>query len=62
MPNREFSVAVVIALVMGSILLFWPRDAEGQADGWAALTDGAVVLFRHASAPGGGDPIRFRAE
>ncbi len=25
-------------------------------DPWAALQDGSIVLFRHASAPGGGDP------
>ena len=28
---------------------------SGEA-GWAALRDGAIVLFRHAEAPGGGDP------
>ncbi len=26
------------------------------ADGWASISDGTVVLFRHALAPGGGDP------
>ena len=30
------------------------------ADAWAALTDGAVLLFRHADAPGVGDPPNLR--
>ena len=34
----------------------------GVADGWAALRAGGVVLFRHASAPGVGDPVGFRLE
>lgn len=39
-------------------LLLW-AVASGKAmatDGWATVTDGTVVLFRHALAPGGGDP------
>ncbi|ACO47942.1 histidine phosphatase family protein [Deinococcus deserti] len=33
--------------------------AKAQSQ-WNALTDGAVVLFRHALAPGTGDPPGFR--
>lgn len=32
------------------------HGAAAAADGWASVTDGTVVLFRHALAPGGGDP------
>lgn len=29
-------------------------------DGWSALKEGSIVLFRHANAPGVGDPPGFR--
>ncbi|NDP37940.1 MAG: histidine phosphatase family protein [Rhodoferax sp.] len=29
-------------------------------DAWSSVTPGAVVLFRHALAPGGGDPAGFQ--
>lgn len=32
----------------------------GAQDGWSSLTPGTVVLFRHALAPGGGDPAGFK--
>lgn len=37
-------------------------SAEGtsEATAWAALREGAIVLFRHAHAPGVGDPLQFR--
>ncbi len=34
------------------------QDASASA-AWKALADGAIVLFRHASAPGTGDPSNF---
>ncbi len=34
------------------------QDAEATA--WQALREGAIVLFRHANAPGVGDPPGFR--
>ncbi|GAP37651.1 hypothetical protein ISF6_3596 [Piscinibacter sakaiensis] len=38
-----------------------PRPAAAQGEGdWAALRDGRIVLFRHAEAPGTGDPPQFR--
>jgi phosphohistidine phosphatase SixA len=37
--------------------------AVSAADAWAELSrPGAIVLFRHATAPGVGDPERFRLE
>ncbi len=51
---------VAIALMIGLALIASTRAAQAQdPDGWAALTDGSVVLFRHAIAPGGGDPPGF---
>ena len=38
---------------------FWHGSAGAQS-GWSTLQDGTVVLFRHASAPGVGDPLHFR--
>jgi phosphohistidine phosphatase SixA len=31
-----------------------------ESEAWKALADGAIVLFRHANAPGGGDPPGLR--
>lgn len=49
----------VLPLLAGLLVGCW-RPVAAQAgegtDGWAALHDGSIVLFRHAEAPGGGDP------
>jgi phosphohistidine phosphatase SixA len=37
-----------------------PAGAVRAASHWAALQPGTVVLFRHALAPGTGDPARFK--
>ncbi|NKC31227.1 histidine phosphatase family protein [Falsiroseomonas selenitidurans] len=38
-----------------------PLSARAEAEpGWAALRQGGIVLFRHAIAPGGGDPPGMR--
>lgn len=34
--------------------------AAAEAAAWAALRDGAIVVLRHANAPGGGDPSGFK--
>ncbi|MBC7995774.1 MAG: histidine phosphatase family protein [Rhizobacter sp.] len=34
--------------------------AAASEAAWSALKDGSVVLFRHANAPGGGDPPGFK--
>lgn len=45
-------------LFLAAVLAAAPAIA---ADGWAALAQpGAIVLFRHATAPGVGDPPEFR--
>lgn len=52
------------ALLLALAVLFFPAGARTAAatDGaaWQALKEGAVVLFRHANAPGGGDPPGLR--
>jgi phosphohistidine phosphatase SixA len=48
-----------LAWVAGLILLLTSlcsANLAHAADGWAALQSGTIVLFRHANAPGGGDP------
>jgi phosphohistidine phosphatase SixA len=50
------SAPALVALLAG---------APGRAatdDPWAALRSGAIVLLRHADAPGGGDPPGFRID
>ncbi len=59
MTRNASLIALVLAVLTFTDLTAWTRAAQAQAqdpDGWSALTDGAVVLFRHAIAPGGGDP------
>ncbi len=41
-------------------LLLWPWLRVQGNDPWSALTDGAIVLLRHAPAPGYSDPPQFR--
>lgn len=38
------------------------QPATGSASDWSAITSGTIVLFRHAQAPGGGDPPEFRLD
>jgi phosphohistidine phosphatase SixA len=51
--RRAAALALMLAMVTAS-----PASArsEDEAAAWAALRDGAIVLFRHAQAPGVGDP------
>ena len=37
-----------------------PRPAAASEPAWEALRGGAIALFRHAIAPGGGDPAGMR--
>jgi phosphohistidine phosphatase SixA len=52
-------------LILGLVALASAATAPARADeaaAWAALKAGAIVLFRHATAPGGGDPPGFRLD
>lgn len=42
-----------------ALLLAAPAARAQEGHGWPALTAGHIVLFRHAHAPGYGDPPRF---
>ena len=45
---------------VGVMLWVGLQGAAMAEQGWASVTDGTVVLFRHALAPGGGDPPGFK--
>jgi phosphohistidine phosphatase SixA len=53
--RRVCLIAIAALALMGSR----PASAA-EKEPWAALRSGAVVLLRHASAPGTGDPAGFR--
>jgi phosphohistidine phosphatase SixA len=53
MKRRWISATVAWALCVACAPA-WAQSDEDKA--WAALQRGAIVLFRHAIAPGGGDP------
>jgi phosphohistidine phosphatase SixA len=48
------------ALLLIAAALPAPASAQGEARAWEVLAGGGVVLFRHANAPGGGDPPGMR--
>ena len=58
-PTRR---QALIALAAGPWLPGWAAPAGESADTWSLVQDGRVVLFRHASAPGTGDPPGFRLD
>lgn len=47
-----------LSFVATLLLCFWAMPAaHAEPDpGWDLLKDGSIILFRHATAPGGGDP------
>ena len=54
------ALALLAALVLGNGAAATPQVAPGaESDGWDSVAAGTVVLFRHAMAPGGGDPPGF---
>lgn len=59
MPPRTPFPRRILALGLGALLCpFQARASEDAA--WEALRQGGIVLFRHAHAPGGGDPAGMR--
>jgi phosphohistidine phosphatase SixA len=56
--HLTFAVASWLAL---AALPVHAADSEDKA-AWAALTSGSIVLFRHANAPGVGDPPGFQLD
>lgn len=63
-PRQRSAVAAWVTNGLSAVLLATVANAHANnnapSNSWAELTDGRVVLFRHASAPGGGDPAGFR--
>jgi phosphohistidine phosphatase SixA len=57
MTTRARSLLRQLAVVLW---LVCAHPMVAASDDWAALQPGTVVLFRHALAPGGGDPTGFR--
>lgn len=54
----RWPVALVIIMLMG-----WSQGALASDETWQALRQGGTVaLFRHARAPGTGDPANFRLD
>ncbi len=41
-------------------LTHWPQSAQADDAVWEDVSSGTVVLFRHANAPGMGDPGNFK--
>lgn len=58
---KRLRIAIGFALLWGGISFASQAIASEQA-AWAALRQGAIVLFRHADAPGTGDPPGFRLD
>lgn len=55
----------IINFLLGAVGLgiFWTGPSiASEAAAWAALGQGGIVLFRHANAPGGGDPVGMRID
>jgi phosphohistidine phosphatase SixA len=50
------------ALIGGAVALALTGPAFADADPWDVLRAGAIVLFRHANAPGVGDPPGMRID
>jgi phosphohistidine phosphatase SixA len=55
---RTLTMIAVAAGIIGVTV----SSGSAAADGWSAMSDNAVVLFRHATAPGVGDPPGFRLD
>ncbi len=55
-----FLTLAALVVWIGAALLAPARANATEAAAWAALSQGGIVLFRHAIAPGGGDPPGFR--
>lgn len=56
--GRLLRVLTAVYILLATLVSVPMRTAA--TDGWGAVTDGAVILFRHAEAPGFGDPPGFR--
>lgn len=58
LTRRRLAVAMLVGLMLVGLDARPVWASEDAA--WTALRQGGVVLFRHANAPGGGDPVGMR--
>lgn len=58
--SRRLHFPRLLTVLLLALLAAPARADEGEA--WQALREGAIVLFRHALAPGGGDPPGMRLD
>lgn len=58
----RISAAVVLGLLANGVAAQAAASAPVPSElvAWDALRDGAIVIFRHANAPGGGDPTGLK--
>ncbi len=59
---RRVVIATLGLIVFGAIVRPLPAGSVDDAAWTAARADGAVLLIRHATAPGIGDPAEFRLD
>jgi phosphohistidine phosphatase SixA len=45
-----------VLLIVGALAIGTATQAQTERAAWEALRNGAILVLRHASAPGGGDP------
>ena len=61
--TRRVTLWVMLAVSMVILACICASSAVASAaSGWSALQEGSVVLFRHANAPGVGDPPGFQLD
>ncbi len=56
---NKWKLALLVA-VSGFTQITMAQSATDEMAAWNALKDGAIVVFRHATAPGIGDPPDFK--
>jgi hypothetical protein len=52
--KRQLMIALLSAGAL--VLSGWTTEEASDNTAWNGLLEGVIALFRHANAPGGGDP------
>jgi phosphohistidine phosphatase SixA len=60
MATRAMNRRIFAGLLAGALLSPAVPAMADETRAWAVLASGGIVLFRHANAPGGGDPPGMR--
>ena len=66
-PANNAATMKLLSLLRGlctaaACLAVLASPARADEAAWSAMSDGAIVLLRHANAPGGGDPPGFKLD